>query len=141
MPVPARLLKIKNYCGDGYKPVVDFEAWRIAVLNYIDDLEHNKIKWIQKHNETDESFVLLSGKCILFIFEGIDIPGEMYAEEMQPFKVYNVRAGVWHCHTLTKDAKVLIVENSNTRLKNSPRVRAEKEYLDVIASETERLWK
>jgi hypothetical protein len=34
--------------------------------------------------------------------------------------VYNVRQGVWHTHTLSPDARVLVVENQDTTWDNSP---------------------
>ena len=38
---------------------------------------------------------------------------------MEPLKVYNVRRGAWHHHTLSPDAVVLIVENRDTTDANS----------------------
>ena len=140
MSVPVRLLSKKDYGGAGYNPVVDFKSWRVAVLNYIDELECDQIKWIQKHNETDEAFILLSGKCILFIFDGSDFPDRLYSESLIPGKIYNVKAGTWHTHTLSEDARVLIVENSDTRLWNSPRIKVDEVYREEFIRITKKFW-
>jgi len=41
---------------------------------------------------------------------------------LEPHKVYKIPAGIFHTHTLSKDAKLLIVEEENTCPENSPRI-------------------
>jgi len=115
-----KLLEVLDYAEEGYSPVVDYSEWRVAVLNFSNDLLPGNITAMQRHNETDEVFVLLRGHCILFIGEGDEKVADIFAENMQPFKIYNVKKLVWHTHTLSRDAKMLIVENRNTTLDNSP---------------------
>ncbi|RPJ14591.1 MAG: hypothetical protein EHM30_10020 [Desulfobacteraceae bacterium] len=115
-----KLLEVREHDKEGYSPLVDYESWRVAVLNFSNDLLPQNIKAMQRHNETDEVFVLLNGRCILFIGDGDKEPIDIYAENMEPFKIYNVKKSVWHTHTLSRDAKVLIVENRNTTYENSP---------------------
>jgi len=115
-----KLLEVLDHTKEGYSPVVDFAAWRVALLNYSKDLLPENITAMQRHNETDEVFVLLRGRCMLFIGEGDKKVTDIFAENMKPFKIYNVKKSVWHTHTLSTDAKVLIVENRNTTLDNSP---------------------
>lgn len=106
---------------DGYHPVVDYDTWRVAVLNYIDELLPENIDAVQKHSETDEVFVLLAGQCILFT---ADVEGDavlsISACPMEPGKMYNVPKGIYHTHTLTPGTQVLIVENVDTNVQNSP---------------------
>jgi hypothetical protein len=115
-----KLLEVLDHTKEGYSPVVDFAAWRVALLNYSKDLLPGNITAMQRHNETDEVFVLLRGCCILFIGEGDKKVTDIFAENMQPFKIYNVKKSVWHTHTLSRDARVLIVENRDTTFDNSP---------------------
>ena len=115
-----KLLEVCDYVKEGYSPVVDYAEWRVAVLNFSNDLLPENITAMQRHDETDEVFVLLRGRCILFIGEGDKKVTYIFAENMQPFKIYNVKKSVWHTHTLSRDAKVLIVENRNTTFDNSP---------------------
>lgn len=113
-------LEIKEYTGDGYKPVIDYETWRVAVLRYCEELERPNITSMQKHMESDEVFVLLTGSCTLFIGGQGNQIDEIEAVPLSPLKMYNVKKGTWHTHTLEKDTTVLIVENQNTCDENSP---------------------
>jgi len=116
----SELLEICEYNGQGYKPLVDFGAWRVAMLNYSADLLPERLTRMQRHNETDEVFVLLTGRCILFVGEGQGAVTGVHAEDLRPGCVYNVKQAVWHTHTLSPDAKVLVVENRETTYDNSP---------------------
>jgi hypothetical protein len=125
-------IDITAYNGIGYKPMIDYENWRVAILRYIDELEIQNLKSMQKHNETDEVFVLLDGNCTLFTAgkgDGID---EIDAVAMEPFRLYNVKKGVWHTHTLDKKATVLIIENKDTSDLNSPKTRLDAKQLEEL---------
>lgn len=136
------LVEVSEFNATGYAPVVDFQAWRVAILNYIDELDADKIDNFQCHSETDEVFVLLSGKCILFcaeVNENNNI-GEIISWDMKPNKIYNIKRGVYHTHTLTEDAKVLIVENSDTSDDNSPKIMIDSAINRELAAITSSLW-
>lgn len=120
LPVSEKLLEVCKHDKEGYLPLVDYESWRVAVLNFSEDLLPENIRAMQRHNKTDEVFVLLNGRCILFIGDGNKKVTDIFAENMQPFKIYNIKKSVWHSHTLSRDAKLLIVENRNTTFDNSP---------------------
>ena len=120
MDIPEKLLEVREHTTEGYRPLVDFSAWRVAVLNYSPELRPENITAMQRHNETDEVFVLLRGRCLLYIGAGESAVTQVYAEDMAPLKVYNVRKGVWHHHALSEDAMVLVVENRDTTYDNSP---------------------
>lgn len=115
-----KLLEIHEHTGESYMPLVDFSGWRVAVLNYSPELLPEKLDRMQRHNETDEVFVLLRGRCILFVGEGEETVNRIHAANLEPGKIYNVRQGVWHTHTLSRDASVLVVENRDTTYDNSP---------------------
>jgi hypothetical protein len=141
MPVPKNLLEIGEYSGDGYKPVVDFEKWRVAILNSANGFPPEKIMDMEKHNETDEVFILLRGKGILFLGEGGDNVIKIHAADMGLYKIYNVKKSVWHTIVMTKGAKVLIVENSNTASQNSSYCKLSEEQRKTIINLTKKLWK
>ena len=115
-----------------YKPIIDFESWRVAVLRFCDDLIPEKIENMQKHLETDEVFVLISGSCNLYSAGTGERPGEIIKVPMEMHKGYNVKKGVWHTHTLSEDAAVLIVENQDTSDDNSPIFPITEEMREVI---------
>lgn len=122
-------IDVSSYDGDGYKPVVDYMEWRVAVLNYCEELELHNLRTMQKHMESDEVFVLLKGNCKLFVGGKGDVIEEIDAVQMEPMKLYNVQRGVWHTHTLDREGSVLIVENRNTCDINSPVVHLSEEQI------------
>lgn len=139
-PLPETLIEIRDHTGPDYKPLVDYQSWRVALMNYTDDLTPDKINRMQKHIETDEVFVLMAGRCILFIGEGEENVTKVHAVDMEPYKIYNVKRGVWHSHTFSKDARVLIVENRDTVVENSPFVGLSGEQQKEVVKLAEKLW-
>ena len=135
------LFEICRHDGEGYKPLVDFETWRVAVLNYSPTLLPENLTQMQRHNETDEVFVLLQGRCILFVGEGEDVVTRIHAEDLQPHRVYNVKKAVWHTHTLSRDAKVMVVENKNTTYDNSPFTTLTAEQQQQLVHGMHSLWR
>ena len=139
--IPESLIEIREHNGADYKPLIDYETWRVALMNYTSDLLPEKIHKMQKHTETDEVFVLLAGHCILFLGKGDESVSQVHAVDMQPFKLYNVKRGAWHSHTFSKDAKVLIVENRDTVDANSPFVELSDSQHKEIVRLTKELWR
>ena len=118
--ISEKLLEVREHLGPGYRPLVDFEAWRVALLNFSEELRLENIDRLQRHNETDEVFVLLQGRCLLFVGDGDEAVSKIQAVELEQGRLYNVKKGVWHHHTLSEDARVLVVENRDTTYDNSP---------------------
>lgn len=125
-------IAITQYEGEGYKPMIDFASWRVAILRYCEELEIQNLKTMQKHNETDEVFILIEGNCILFSGEKGDNIGKIDGVKMEPLKLYNVKKGVWHTHTLDKKGMVVIVENRDTNDSNSPTKSLNLEQLEQL---------
>ncbi len=135
------LIEIREHDEPDYMPLVDFESWRVALINYTTDYLPEKIKRMQKHNETDEVFVLLAGRCILFLGEGNECVTKVHAVDMELHKLYNVKKGAWHSHTFSEDAKVLIVENRETTYDNSPFVELSESQCWEVVELVKKLWK
>lgn len=107
----------------GYHKLFHHQSWRVAILNYIDDLAPEKMHALEAHMETDEVFVLLEGDAVLVL--GRCHQGDIEDFEcvrMQPGQVYKIPKGVYHTLTMTKNAKVLIIEEENTCPDNSPQI-------------------
>ena len=141
MMIDESLLQITEYAGIGYQPLIDFANWRVAILRYHEELLPQNILAAQRHDETDEVFVLLAGRCILFIGEGRDTVTAIQAADMQPLKLYNVKRSTWHTHTLSPDATVLIVENRDTVEANSPQIPLTATQRQQLSQLTQSLWK
>ena len=114
-----KMLEVREFKGPGYLPIIDFSMWRVAILNYIDEIHPEQIARMERHNETDEVFVLIKGQGILFLGEGDEFVVRIHPQVMEPGKIYNVKQSVWHSVVLSLDGSVLIVENKNTSEKNS----------------------
>ena len=137
---PTYLIEISDYTGEGYRPLIDYGQWRVAILRYIDELLPENLGKMQRHDETDEVFVLLNGRCLLFLGEGNESVEAIHAQDMQPLKLYNVKRGAWHTHTLDEAATVLIVENRDTTSANSPEVALSADQRQQISALTRTLW-
>ena len=110
-------LEILDHQAAGYSRVMEFGAWTVAIMNYAEalDFANRDTCRIERHNKTDEVFVLLEGTSSLLIGE------DKQEVVMEKGKVYNVKAGVWHATLSSKDAKILIVENADTGADNTDR--------------------
>jgi hypothetical protein len=139
--LPELLLEIREHNGPDYMPLVDFQTWRVALLNYTADYVPEKINRMQKHIETDEVFVLLAGRCILFLGEGEESVTKVHAVDMELYKLYNIKKGVWHSHTFSEDARVLIIENRDTVYENSPFVDLSDGQCGEVVELTKEFWK
>ena len=104
-------IEIFDYTGTGYEPTMNFGEWRVALMNYSDNLK--SVAKYERHMLTDEVFVLLEGKATLMVGE------EKTLYKMEKFKIYNIKKAVWHATVMSEDAKLLIVENHNTSKANS----------------------
>lgn len=68
-------IEFYHYDDHGYKKLFHYNSWRIAVLNYIEELEPENINYMECHNLTDEVFVLLAGEAVIYILEDEKIVG------------------------------------------------------------------
>jgi len=141
MPIISEaLIEIREHNEPDYMPMIDYQTWRVALMNYTPDLLPEKINRMQKHTETDEVFVLMKGHCILLIGEGEEGVTKIHAVDMELYKLYNVKRGVWHSHTFSEDARVLIVENRDTVVENSPFVSLSESQCEEVIELTKKRW-
>ena len=140
MKISETLLEVREHTQAGYQPVIDYADWRVAILNFSEELRPKKITALQRHNETDEVFVLLRGRCLLFLGEGDQTITAIHGRDMTPHTVYNVKKGAWHSHTLSEEAMVLIVENRDTTFDNSPFCPLTPDQQESLVELTRRLW-
>ena len=104
------------HTGAGYNPFLIRNGWQVAQLNFIPSLAASSLKQVERHDETDEVFVLFKGASVLIAACETADGLQFTACRMQPGVTYNIPAGVWHAIAMTPDALVLIVERSQTHL-------------------------
>ena len=121
MTINPRLIEVKSCLVDDYSPLVECGQWRVAAICASEHNSADAIVQLERHNETDEVFVLMRGKSVLFAATGQCEQGigRITNVDMEPLQVYNVKRGVWHACALGPDAVVLVVENSDTGRSNS----------------------
>lgn len=106
-------MEISSFNGEGYMPLISYNGWRVALINYCDRLKENKISKIERHLKTDEVFILLQGEANLYI--GLNLT----KYPMEKGKLYNVKCGEWHCVSMSENAKIAVIENDDTGERNS----------------------
>ena len=109
------MIEIYAHEGEDFAVMTQFEGWKIGMISHSE--RFSRFAVLERHLCTDEAFVLLLGEATLYT--------DRETVKMEKGKVYNIPAGVWHHIVVSEDARVLVVENSNTSKENS-----EKKYMD-----------
>ena len=108
-----------SFEGEGLTRVFENEKWMVGIKNWKPMNDISNINSLERHNETDELFILLQGRCTLLYAnetaEGLDIR----AVEMEPLKVYNIPRTLWHNTVTRRDTKLALIEDSSTGSANS----------------------
>lgn len=116
--------------GEGYQPFVSHRDWLVALMNWEPRFDPTNVGRVERHNQTDEVFVLTRGQGVLFI----DDDETIQVFDMEPGKIYNVTAGTWHSVIGIHESSWLIVESNDTSKENT-------DYRDLTAHELETLRK
>lgn len=106
--------------GEGLSRVYENDRWMVAVKNWKPANDIEGIDCLERHNETDELFILLAGRCVLL--SGVRSSGggtEFEAVSMEPGRLYKIPRGLWHNTVTRKDTKLLLVEAPETSMANS----------------------
>ena len=127
------MIEIVSHEGEGYKRLVEYGAWTAAMLKDSYKTSPEGVSYLQQHTLTDEVFILLAGKCTLIEAGDGPTPDELHGVPMEPLQFYNVKKGVWHTHILEPGTSVVVIENSETDLSNSPIVYLSEEQKAQIA--------
>lgn len=108
-----------QYDGEALKRVYENSQWTVGIKNWKPFNDIEQIGNLERHNRTDELFVLLKGSCTLVY--GTEEEGDLSLKtvEMRPHAVYQIPPTLWHNTIMTKEAKLLLIENSDTSMENS----------------------
>lgn len=91
-----------------------YEGWLVGLLSYYDGF--SSLSALERHNLTEEAFILVKGEATLYTADkDLNISDCI----MEVGTVYTVEKGEWHHIVVSKDALVIVVENSNTATENS----------------------
>lgn len=118
--IPESLLVVGESFEQKYKPILDFHGWRVAVLRYFDGVDPASLRRVERHNATNEVFILTEGQADLILFEGGDSPTDrFYVFPMRLNVAYNIQESGWHHVAMSKDAHIILVERTDTTAENS----------------------
>ncbi len=107
-------MQISEYDGQGYRPLIDSAGWRVAVLRWAPSMLPEKMEFLERHTQTDEVFVLLNGMATLILGGNGPQANDIFMQDMEKGKLYNVKRNAWHSILTSQDATILIVENQDT---------------------------
>lgn len=96
-----------TFNAEDFQAVVEFGGWLVALMNWSQRFDLSGWGALERHNNTDEVFVLQKGRSILFV----DTDEGLECVDMGPGVVYNVTRGTYHNVIGTKDVQWLIVES------------------------------
>ena len=127
-------MEILNYSfdGEGMQRVFENEKWTVGIKNWKPANDITGLDCLERHNLTDELFVLIAGSCTLIYGNEVDGKLEIGAVEMEPNKVYNIPATLWHNTITRKDTKMILIEDSNTSMDNSDIIALSAEQIETI---------
>lgn len=114
------MIEQKRYDGEGMRVVYDGGDWVIGIKNYKVANDISTLKTLERHNKTDESFVLLEGACILVAYDDTkEGPEALALVQMEEHTVYTLPQGVWHTTIMKPYTKMVLIERSGTSMENS----------------------
>ena len=105
--------------GSGFDTMHTYDAWKVVFITYAEQYcEFKDAKLVKRHTETDETFVLIKGNATLYTR---DFEEPFLKTELEQEKLYCVKKNTWHHLSVSKDALLVVVENSNTIIANTER--------------------
>ena len=127
-------MKIMEYAyGEkGLNRVYENEKWMVGIKNWKPENDISGIDCLERHNETDELFVLLAGRCTLLYANEENGSLLMEAVEMEPQKVYNIPRSLWHNTVTQQDTKLILVEDSATGAHNSDVFKLTSQQIQMV---------
>ena len=127
-------MNILNYefTGEGMQRVFENEKWTVGIKNWKPANDVTGIDCLERHNKTDELFVLVEGSCTLMYANETEGGLEFGAVKMEKDKVYNIPATLWHNTITCKDTKMILIEDSSTSMENS-------DILNLVAAQIEEM--
>ncbi len=103
----------------GLKRVYENKDWTVGIKNWKPENDLSGFTNIERHNESDELFILLDGNCTLIFANEVDGKLEFDHVKMEQNHVYNIPKTLWHNTITSKDVKLALIEYSSTGMENS----------------------
>lgn len=126
------MIIISSNTDSGFCPVVRNSQFLCAFITPSPMYAPGKIAEMKRHNDTDEVFVLLSGKAVLLTRDNIN--EECQVTHLLPGTTYTVKAGTWHYLALSPDGKIFVTESGSINPSNTDKADVSKEniFADIL---------
>ena len=113
--------------GTGFDVLYTYDGWKLAFISYAE--QYGDLTQLKRHIKTDEAFLLIRGTATLFS----SVDGEKIEKlALKREQLYVVKQKTWHHLSISKNALILVAENSDTSKENTEaRVLSEKEINEV----------
>lgn len=117
------------YAGEGLKRGYENKEWTVGLKNYKKANDIEFINNLERHNKTDELFVLVEWKCTIVTAEEKGEDLFFKAETMASNTIYTIPKTLWHNTITDREAKLILIENSDTSMENSDIMELDNEQL------------
>ncbi|MBR4720281.1 MAG: hypothetical protein IK057_00825 [Clostridia bacterium] len=106
---------VEKHLG-GFYSMTNTDKWQVAYITYSD--AYGEPKELKRHMTTDEVVILINGNATLYTYEN----DKVTSVEMKKNVVYNIRKATWHHLKVSKDAFLIVVENSDVTKESTERM-------------------
>ena len=115
----------KRTSMEGFEPIFHTPNFKCAFITLSPQYAFGKVKEMKRHNDSDEVFVLLSGKAVLLTREENSTEYTKTVLEYQT--AYNVQQGTWHYLAVSEDALVFVAESGTMKREYTESINLELE--------------
>ena len=121
-----------SFEGEGMQRVYENEKWTVGIKNWKPANDITGIDNVERHNLTDEMFVLVEGACTLVYAN--EEGGELKFDSvvMEKGKLYNIPRSLWHNTVTRKDTKMILIEDVSTSSDNSDVLSLSEEQIKTV---------
>ena len=100
----------------GFYPMCATDKWQVAYITYSD--AYGDLKELKRHMTTDEVIIPVLGNSTLYTYEN----DKVVCMELCKNVVYNIEKGTWHHLKISRDALLIVVEDSNITKQSTERM-------------------
>ncbi len=103
-----RGLQVLERNQERHQPLVFHQDCTMALLKWEPLFDIGRLGEIERHNATNEVFVLFQGHAVIFAIDGQDLQ----IGQTKHVAMYRVQHGIWHGLLATRPARSVSVEGS-----------------------------
>jgi mannose-6-phosphate isomerase-like protein (cupin superfamily) len=109
----------KEFSGEGMQRVYENEKWTVGIKNWKPANDITGLDCLERHNKSDELFVLVDGSCTLLYANEEGGKLNIKAVPMEKGKLYTIPKTLWHNTVTKKGVKMFLIEDVSTGNANS----------------------